>query len=77
MKVDLRKIYRFEPVVHEAGAALPTGGNVFYECVECGFVVSSVPYTPAECECGNLKGNKGEITVADAEKVKLVKGVLK
>jgi hypothetical protein len=77
MKLDLRKIYRFEAVEHSAGTPLPTGGNVFYECTQCGNVVSSVPYTPAECECGNLKGNKGAITIRDATQVKLVRGVLK
>ena len=77
MKVDLRKIYRFEQVAHAAGTPLPTGGNVFYECIECGFVVSSVPYTPSECECGNLKGNKGAVTIVNPEKVKLVSGRLK
>lgn len=77
MKVNLRKIYRFEQVAREAGAPLPTGGDVFYECIECGFVVSSVPYTPSECECGNLKGNQGAVTITNPEKVKLVRGKLK
>ncbi|MCX7178423.1 MAG: hypothetical protein NTX56_06465 [Proteobacteria bacterium] len=77
MKVDLRKIYRFEKFDHEAGAPLPTGGDVFYECLECGHVISSVPYTPAECECANLSGNKGNVNVRDSDKVKLVRGRLK
>ena len=77
MKLDLRKIYRFEKVPHEADAPLPTGGDVFYECVECGQVISSVPYTPAVCECENLNGNKGVVTVRDSNKVKVVRGRLK
>jgi len=77
MKVDLRKIYKFEKVEHSADAPLPTGGDVFYECIECGHVISSVPYTPAACECGNLNGNKGAVSVRDPAKVKLVRGRLK
>lgn len=77
MKLDLRKIYRFEPVAHAADAPLPTGGEVFYECAECGHVISSVPYTPAACECENLSGNKGAVTVRDGSKVKVVRGRLK
>lgn len=77
MKLDLRKIYRFEPVTHDAEAPLPAGGDVFYECVECGHVISSVPYTPAACECENLSGNKGAATVRDSKKVKVVRGRLK
>lgn len=77
MKVDLRKIYKFEKVEHGAGEPLPSGGDVFYECTECGHVISSVPYTPAACECGNLSGNKGTATIRDPEKVKLVRGRLK
>ena len=33
MKVDMRSIYRFTPFEYEG--ALPTGGDVYYEC-ECG-----------------------------------------
>lgn len=77
MKLDLRKIYRFEAVKHDDATPLPTGGDVFYECVDCSNVISSVPYTPAACECGNLSGNKGEITVRDSAKVKPVRGRLK
>ena len=77
MKVDLRKIYRFEKVAHEAGTALPTGGDVFYECSECGHVISSVPYLPAVCECKNLSGDKGTVAIRDSSKVKLVRGRLK
>ncbi|MFA7268016.1 MAG: hypothetical protein WC073_01605 [Sterolibacterium sp.] len=77
MKVDLRKIYKFEKVEHSPGTPLPAGGDVFYECTECGHVISSVPHTPAACECGNLSGNKGTTTIRDTEKVKLVRGRLK
>lgn len=77
MKLDLRKIYRFEAVEHGVGMPLPSGGDVFYECAECGNVISSVPYTPAACECGNLSGNKGAITIRDSAKVKPVRGRLK
>ncbi|MFA6309924.1 MAG: hypothetical protein WCV99_08075 [Sterolibacterium sp.] len=77
MKIDLRKIYKFEALEIEVDTALPSGGDVFYECTKCKNVVSSVPYTSAECECGNLKGNKGSITIADPSLVKPVRGRLK
>ncbi|MEK7737272.1 MAG: hypothetical protein AAB319_05890 [Pseudomonadota bacterium] len=77
MKLDLRKIYRFETIEHGASTPFPAGGDVFYECTQCGNVISSVPYTPAACECGNLSGNKGAITFRDQAKVKPVRGRLK
>lgn len=78
MKLDLRKIYRFEAMVgYEASAPLPTGGDVFYECAQCKDVISSVPYSPATCECGNLSGNKGTIAIREKAKVKAVRGRLK
>ena len=77
MKLDLRKIYKFEALELSPDAALPSGGDVFYECTQCNSVISSVPYTPAECECGNLKGNQGTIRIGDASLVKPVRGRLK
>ncbi len=77
MKIDLRKIYRFEAMNHAAGEALPTGGDVYYECTECSHVVSSVPHIVAHCECGNLHGKGGKVDIKDAGKVKPVRGKLK
>lgn len=78
MKLDLRKIYKFEAIEgFDTSAPLPTGGDVFYECAQCNDVISSVPYTPAACECGNLSGNKGTIAIRDKAKVKPVRGRLK
>jgi len=77
MKIDLRKIYRFEAMNHAAGEALPTGGDVYYECTECSHVVSSVPHIVAHCECGNLNGKGGKVEIKDAGKVKPVRGKLK
>lgn len=77
MKLDLRKIYKFEALELRADTALPSGGDVFYECTQCHSVISSVPYTPAACECGNLKGNKGSINIGNASLVRPVRGRLK
>lgn len=77
MKIDLRKIYRFEAMNHPAGEPLPTGGDVYYECTECTQVVSSVPHIVAHCECGNLSGKGGKVDIKDAGKVKPVRGKLK
>ncbi len=77
MKIDLRKIYRFEAISHAPDAALPTGGDIYYECTECTHVVSSVPHIVAHCECGNLHGKGGKVDVRDPAKVKPVRGKLK
>jgi hypothetical protein len=77
MKLDLRKIYRFEPVTHAAGEVLPTGGDVYYECVECGFIVSSVTHIATACDCGNLSGKQGAVDVKSPEKVRPVRGKLR
>lgn len=77
MKIDLRKIYKFEVLELGADTALPSGGDVFYECTQCHNVVSSVPFILTECECGNLKGSKGSISIADPSLIKPVRGRLK
>lgn len=77
MKLDLRKIYRFEPMEHASGSELPSGGDVYYECSICNGIISSVPRIVSECECGNLTGKNGEATIREADKVKPVRGKLK
>jgi hypothetical protein len=77
MKIDLRKIYRFDAIDHAAGAALPSGGDIYYECSECSQVVSSVPHIVSKCECGNLSGQGGKVEIKDASKVKPVRGKLR
>ena len=74
MKIDLRTIYRFQQI--EQTGALPTGGDVYYEC-ECGDIVSSVSFIKAACQCGNLTGGHGSVTVKSAEKVKALRGKLR
>ena len=76
MKIDLRKIYRFEAINHPADAPLPAGSDIYYECTECTQVVSSVPHIVAHCECGNLKGKGGTVEIKDPAKVKPVRGKL-
>lgn len=77
MKVDLRKIYRFEAMEHAPGQALPVGGDVYYECVECGGLISSVTHLAAKCDCGNLSGKHGTVEVAAPHKVKPMRGKLR
>jgi len=77
MKLDMRKIYRFEAMAHTPGTALPAGGDVYYECAECKQVVSSVPHTPVQCDCGNLSGKQSKLDVKDADKVIPMRGKLK
>jgi hypothetical protein len=74
MKINLRTIYRFHPIEHSG--TLPSGGDVYYEC-ECGDIVSSVSFIKAACQCGNLEGGQGSVTVQAAEKVKPLRGKLR
>lgn len=78
MKIDLRKIYRFTPMDdYKAGDSLPSGGDIYYECLLCNGVISSVPRIPSDCGCGNLSGNGGSATIKQADKVNPVRGKLK
>lgn len=74
MKIDLRTIYRFQPI--EYSGSLPTGGDVYYEC-ECGDIVSSVSFIKAVCTCGNVTGGQGSVTIQSPEKVKPLRGKLR
>ncbi len=77
MKLDLRKIYRFEPVAHNADGSLPRGGDIYYECLDCKDIVSSVSHLKTACACGNLKGGGGSIEVRCAERTIPLKGKLR
>ena len=74
MKIDLRTIYRFQPIDHSG--TLPSGGDVYYEC-ECGDIVSSVSFVKAACKCNNIEGSAGTVTVKSPEKVKPLRGKLR
>jgi hypothetical protein len=74
MKVDMRSIYRFEPITFEG--ALPSGGDIYYEC-ECGAIVNSVSFIKAACDCGNVVGGQGTTVIKDTGKVKPMKGKLR
>lgn len=76
--VDLRKIYRFSPVEPSPDpSALPVGGDLYYECLECTDVVNSVPFIKCACTCGNLTGAGGKTTVQKPDRVRVVKGKLR
>lgn len=77
MKLDLRKIYRFDPVPRNADGSLPKGGDVYYECSDCKDVVSSVSHIKAACSCGNLTGGEGKTEIKAPEQVTPLKGKLK
>lgn len=74
MKIDMRSIYRFQPIEHAGN--LPSGGDVYYEC-ECGDIVSSVSFIKAECKCGNVKGGQGSVSIQSREKIKPLRGKLR
>ncbi|MDR1848635.1 MAG: hypothetical protein LBQ75_01195 [Zoogloeaceae bacterium] len=76
--VDMRKIYKFYPIEPAPSPdSLPTGGDLYYECADCGMIVLSVPRIKTACTCGNLSGHSGKLNVKDATKVKVVRGKLK
>jgi hypothetical protein len=78
MKLDMRKIYNFYPLnPAPLPGELPIGGDLYYECLECSEIVSSVPRIKTACRCGNLSGNGGVLNVKDPGKVKVVRGKLK
>lgn len=74
----MRKIYNFYPVEPAPAAdALPTGGDIYYECLDCSVIVNSVPHIKSACACGNLQGAGGKLDVRDPARVRVVKGKLK
>lgn len=76
--VDMRKIYNFYPVEPAPDpAALPTGGDLYYECLECSQIVNSVPFIKSACDCGNLQGAGGKLAVQHPARVRVVRGKLK
>jgi len=78
LTIDMRKIYHFYPVEPAPDpAALPTGGDLYYECLECSAVINSLPHIKATCVCGNLAGSDGVLTVANPARVRVVRGKLK
>jgi hypothetical protein len=78
LSVDLRKIYLFSPVEPTPDpASLPSGSDLYYECLECTVVLNSVPFIKCGCTCGNLKGGAGKTTVTKPDRVRVVKGKLK
>ena len=58
-------------------ASLPTGGDLYYECLDCTVIVNSVPHIKAACACGNLAGGGGQLTIKDPVRVRVVRGKLK
>jgi hypothetical protein len=78
LNIDMRKIYNFYPVEPAPAAdALPTGGDIYYECLDCSVIVNSVPHIKSACACGNLQGAGGKLDVRDPARVRVVKGKLK
>lgn len=78
LKVNLRKIYSFYPVEPVPDpAALPTSGDIYYECLDCTEIVNSVPFIKSACDCGNLEGSGGKLNVKDPVRVRVVRGKLR
>lgn len=78
LNIDMRKIYNFHPVEPAPGPSdLPTSGDIYYECLDCTSIVSSVPLIKSACNCGNLGGGDGVLVVNTPERVRVVRGKLK
>ena len=78
LNIDMRKIYNFYPVEPAPDPAnLPTGGDIYYECLDCLGICSSVPHIKSACPCGNLSGGGGKLAVQNPARVRVVRGKLK
>ena len=78
LNIDMRKIYHFYPIdPAPAAGALPSGGDIYYECLDCSVIVNSVPHIKSACACGNPQGGGGKMEIKDPERVRAVKGKLK
>ncbi|WP_306605684.1 hypothetical protein [Azonexus sp.] len=78
LNIDMRKIYNFYPIEPTPDPSdLPTGGDIYYECLDCAVIVNSVPHIKAACACGNLLGGGGKLELKDPVRVRVVKGKLK
>jgi len=78
LNIDLRKIYSFYPVEPLPDpSALPSGGDLYYECLDCTVIVNSVPQLKSACACGNLAGGGGKLSIKDPARVRVVRGKLK
>jgi hypothetical protein len=78
LNIDMRKIYNFYPVEPTPDPSdLPTGGDIYYECLDCAVIVNSVPHIKVACGCGNLVGSGGKLQLKDPARVRVVKGKLK
>lgn len=76
--IDMRKIYRFYPLDKPVDPAnLPSGGDLYYECLECKGIVSSVARIDAACSCGNLSGGGGKVAIREPARITVVRGRLK
>ena len=76
--IDMRKIYNFYPVDFAySPQALPSGAELYYECLDCAAVVCSLPRIKVACQCGNLQGAAGKLSIKQPERVRVVKGKLK
>ena len=56
---------------------IPTGGDIYYECLDCDAVLNSVPHINTACVCGNLAGGNGAVKIKDPARVRALKGKLK
>jgi hypothetical protein len=78
LNIALRKIYNFQAIEPAPlPNALPSGGDIYYECLDCTTIVVSVPHIPTACVCGNLKGQGGKMEIGNPERLRVVRGKLK
>lgn len=78
LNIDMRKIYNFYAIEPAPSPdALPTGGDLYYECLDCTGIISSVPRIKSACTCGNLSGNGGDAVIKDPARVRVVRGKLR
>lgn len=68
---------KFVPVEHDWSKGYPREDVLFFECLECGTVLSSMPLDSVMCECQNIAidVDAGRVSVRDHGKLRLVRKV--
>ena len=51
------------------------GKDIFYKCLKCGGIISSVPKTSIGCQCGNIEIDKEmhRLWVGEYDKIAILK----
>ena len=87
IQINLRTMFDLEPVSlvsteyprSDGGPYYPRSDDVYFECLECGYLLSSNPSDSGGCTCGNvfLDVDAARLGVKDHDKMRVVRLKLK